>query len=135
MAVLCAQQSKGSIRKVAIRMFSTRTSQVVPHLSTNRACPCLTAQIERDAVLSRKYGRTCQYKGGCAIYTMCKQSGSKQAAPPVPYWSAMLPALGQSAYWNLIGAFTRAAYTQVETHSESLYVSRVLAGPASQGTH
>ena len=39
-------------------MFSTRTSQVVPHLSTNRACPCLTSQIRRDAVLSRKYGRT-----------------------------------------------------------------------------
>jgi hypothetical protein len=41
-----------------IKMFSTRTSQVVPHLSTNRACPCLTSQIRRDAVLSRKYGRT-----------------------------------------------------------------------------
>ena len=46
-------------------MFSTWTSQVVPHLSTNRACPCLTSQIERDAVLSRKYGRTYQYQATC----------------------------------------------------------------------
>lgn len=36
---------------------STRDSQVVPHLGTNRAALSLTSQIGRDAVLSEPYGR------------------------------------------------------------------------------
>ena len=48
---------------------STRDSQVVPHLGTNRAALCLTAQIGRDAVFSESYGRgwlegaKCAYEG------------------------------------------------------------------------
>ena len=38
--------------------YSTRTSQVVPHPSTNRAWACLTSQIGRDAVCPDQYGRT-----------------------------------------------------------------------------
>ena len=37
--------------------YSTRDSQVVPHLGTNLAIWKLTAQIGRDAVLSESYGR------------------------------------------------------------------------------
>ena len=65
------------------KMFSNRTSQVVPHLSTNRSCPCLTSQIERDAVLSRKYGRTCQQWGGRSImYRRAHQRISASAHQP-----------------------------------------------------
>jgi hypothetical protein len=36
---------------------STQDSRVVPHRGTNWAALWLTAQIERDAVLSESYGR------------------------------------------------------------------------------
>ena len=36
---------------------STQDSRVVPHRGTNWAALRLTAQIERDAVLSKSYGR------------------------------------------------------------------------------
>jgi hypothetical protein len=36
---------------------STQDSRVVPHHGTNWAALCLTAQIRRDAVLSKSYGR------------------------------------------------------------------------------
>jgi hypothetical protein len=36
---------------------STQDSHVVPHRGTNWAALWLTAQIERDAVLSESYGR------------------------------------------------------------------------------
>jgi hypothetical protein len=35
----------------------TQDSRVVPHRGTNWAALWLTAQIERDAVLSKSYGR------------------------------------------------------------------------------
>jgi hypothetical protein len=37
----------------------TQDSRVVPHRGTNWAALRLTAQIERDAVLSKSYGRGC----------------------------------------------------------------------------
>ena len=39
------------------RNHSTQDSHVVPHHGTNWAALCLTAQIGRDAVLSKSYGR------------------------------------------------------------------------------
>ena len=36
---------------------STQDSRVVPHHGTNWAALWLTTQIERDAVLSKSYGR------------------------------------------------------------------------------
>ena len=37
---------------------NTTSSRVIPDLSTNQACCCLTSQIGRDTVFSAKYGRT-----------------------------------------------------------------------------
>ena len=34
-----------------------RSSQAVPHPSTNRALRCLTSEVERDPVHSTRYGR------------------------------------------------------------------------------
>ena len=34
-----------------------RSSQAVPHPSTNRALCCLTSEVERDPVHSTRYGR------------------------------------------------------------------------------
>ena len=39
---------------------STQDSRVVPHRGTNWAALRLTAQIGRDAVLSKSYGRGCK---------------------------------------------------------------------------
>ena len=39
------------------RNHGTQDSRVVPHRGTNWAALWLTAQIERDAVLSKPYGR------------------------------------------------------------------------------
>jgi hypothetical protein len=39
------------------RNHGTQDSRVVPHRGTNWAALWLTAQIERDAVLSKSYGR------------------------------------------------------------------------------
>ena len=38
--------------------YDTWGSRVIPDLSTNQACCCLTSQIGRDTVFSAKYGRT-----------------------------------------------------------------------------
>ena len=38
-----------------------RGSQAVPHLSTNRALRCLTAEFGRDPVCSTRYGRWRKY--------------------------------------------------------------------------
>src|SRR5258708_26867971 len=40
---------------------STQDSRVVPHRGTNWAALWLTAQIERDAVLSESYGHGCYF--------------------------------------------------------------------------
>ena len=49
----------GSVRekKTEERNHGTQDSRVVPHRGTNWAALRLTAQIERDAVLSKSYGR------------------------------------------------------------------------------
>src|SRR5260370_40336873 len=44
----------------------TQDSRVVPHRGTNWAALWLTTQIERDAVLSKSYGRGCYYIRGSA---------------------------------------------------------------------
>jgi hypothetical protein len=44
------------------RNHGTQDSRVVPHRGTNWAALWLTAQIERDAVLSKSYGH-----GYCAL--------------------------------------------------------------------
>ena len=44
-------------RKEKEKNHSTQDSRVVPHRGTNWAALRLTAQIERDAVLSKSYGR------------------------------------------------------------------------------
>ena len=42
----------------AKKAYSTqRSSQAVPHPSTNRALCCLTSDVERDPVHSTRYGR------------------------------------------------------------------------------
>ena len=46
--------------KKAEQNHSTQDSHVVPHHGTNWAALRLTAQIERDAVLSESYGRGCR---------------------------------------------------------------------------
>ncbi len=38
--------------------YDTWGSRVIPDLSTDRACSCLTSQIGRDTVFSTKYDRT-----------------------------------------------------------------------------
>ena len=38
-----------------------RSSQAVPHPSTNRALCCLTSEVERDPVHSTRYGRRRKY--------------------------------------------------------------------------
>ena len=43
--------------KIYKKNHSTQDSHVVPHHGTNWAALWLTAQIERDAVLSESYGR------------------------------------------------------------------------------
>ena len=43
--------------KIKIKNHGTQDSRVVPHRGTNWAALRLTAQIERDAVLSKSYGR------------------------------------------------------------------------------
>ena len=48
----CARQQKEKKRKRK-KTIVTRASQVVPHPSTDRARPCLTSQIRRDAVRSQ----------------------------------------------------------------------------------
>ena len=42
--------------------YVTPGSRVIPDLSTDGACGCLTSQIGRDVVLSTKYGRTHRVK-------------------------------------------------------------------------
>ena len=44
-------------KKEEVSNHSTQDSRVVPHRGTNWAALWLTAQIERDAVLSESYGR------------------------------------------------------------------------------
>lgn len=53
--VTCAKSSGRA--QAGNKNHSTRDSQVVPHLGTNRAALSLTSQIGRDAVLSESYGR------------------------------------------------------------------------------
>jgi hypothetical protein len=52
-----AQHSK----KQGGKNHSTQDSRVVPHRGTNWAALWLTAQIGRDAVLSKSYGRGYRY--------------------------------------------------------------------------
>ena len=48
-----------------------RSSQAVPHPSTNRALCCLTSEVERDPVHSTRYGRRRMTLGPkCLIYTI-----------------------------------------------------------------
>ena len=42
-----------TVNKKKKKTIVTRASQVVPHPSTDRARPCLTSQIRRDAVRSQ----------------------------------------------------------------------------------
>ena len=49
---LCGKGKKGVLE------YDTWGSRVIPDLSTNQACCCLTSQIGRDTVFSAKYGRT-----------------------------------------------------------------------------
>ena len=59
-----------NVVKKSKKNHSTQDSRVVPHRGTNWAALRLTAQIERDAVLSKSYGRGCsmsQWKGLYAI--------------------------------------------------------------------
>ena len=51
---VCALPEK---KKKRFQNHSTQDSRVVPHRGTNWAALWLTAQIERDAVLSESYGR------------------------------------------------------------------------------
>ena len=44
--------------KKGVLEYDTWGSRVIPDLSTNQACCCLTSQIGRDTVFSAKYGRT-----------------------------------------------------------------------------
>ena len=44
-------------KKVVVE-YNTWGSRVIPDLSTNQACGCLTSQIGRDTVFSAKCGRT-----------------------------------------------------------------------------
>ena len=48
-AAVCGQQGKAD--------STLRSSQAVPHPSTNRALRCLTSEVERDPVHSTRYGR------------------------------------------------------------------------------
>jgi hypothetical protein len=52
-ATLCVNRNQPSKKK----NHGTQDSRVVPHRGTNWAALRLTAQIERDAVLSKSYGR------------------------------------------------------------------------------
>jgi hypothetical protein len=45
------------VSKKSKKKHGTQDSRVVPHRGTNWAALWLTAQIERDAVLSESYGR------------------------------------------------------------------------------
>ena len=46
-----------ALLKKKLKNHGTQDSHVVPHHGTNWAALWLTAQIERDAVLSKSYGR------------------------------------------------------------------------------
>ena len=48
--------SRLSVKKVKKKIYGTRYSQAVTHLSTNRARRCLTSVIRREPVFSTWYG-------------------------------------------------------------------------------
>ena len=50
-----------------------RTSQAVPHPSTNRALCCLTSEVGRDPVHSTRYGR----QRTCSLYTEKRMAGAR----------------------------------------------------------
>ena len=57
-AAKCPIQIQNTIIQCIEKAYSTpRGSQAVPHLSTNRALRCLTAEFGRDPVCSTRYGR------------------------------------------------------------------------------
>ena len=82
---LCAQDCRIDLVKSRIcgKADSTlRSSQAVPHPSTNRALCCLTSEVERDPVHSTRYGRRRKYATAhaynlgqkeprCAIMPIC----------------------------------------------------------------
>ena len=49
--------ANGNTKMIMRQNHSTQDSRVVPHRGTNWAALRLTAQIGRDAVLSKSYGR------------------------------------------------------------------------------
>jgi hypothetical protein len=69
----CKQDSKG-------KNHGTQDSRVVPHRGTNWAALRLTAQIERDAVFSKSYGRGYETTWGTAYKALliCAFSDAQQ---------------------------------------------------------
>ena len=55
--MVCKQPLTKKKNQNKIKNHGTQDSRVVPHRGTNWAALRLTAQIERDAVLSKSYGR------------------------------------------------------------------------------
>ena len=55
-----------------------RTSQAVPHPSTNRALCRLTSEVGRDPVHSTRYGRQRKAFHASAVYACCGRRGSER---------------------------------------------------------
>jgi hypothetical protein len=67
------QSQQSTSQTCKLQNHSTQDSRVVPHRGTNWAALWLTAQIGRDAVLSKSYGRGCK-----SVFKVCAHHGFSQ---------------------------------------------------------
>ena len=115
-----------------------RSSQAVPHPSTNRALCCLTSEVERDPVHSTRYGRRRKLCGAVAVPFFCPRlppnRSQKLAAQAFPHDGSPIirPSLVCSPV-EMLGSFCNGESRRLFLTSHKAKQGRRLAHPCGRG--